>query len=115
GAASIGPPAGGFPGSRPGRKADFVSLYCTGLGNVRNRRNSGAASPSNPLADTLTTPIVTVGNVPASVSFSGLAPGFVGLYQVNIKIPDNAPSGDAVPVSLSIGGVNSNTATIAVQ
>jgi uncharacterized protein (TIGR03437 family) len=112
---SIVAPTGAFPGSRPANKGEFVSLYCTGLGNVRNRPNTGAASPSNPFADTLTTPIVTVGNVPATVSFSGLAPGFVGLYQVNIKIPDNAPSGDAVPVSLSIGGVNSNTVTIAVQ
>jgi uncharacterized protein (TIGR03437 family) len=56
-----------------------------------------------------------VGSVNASVSFSGLAPGFVGLYQVNIQIPDTAPSGDAVPVILSIGGVTANTVTIALQ
>jgi uncharacterized protein (TIGR03437 family) len=56
-----------------------------------------------------------VGDVNAVVSFSGLAPGYVGLYQVNIRIPDAAPSGDAVAVTLSIGGVTANTVTIAVQ
>jgi uncharacterized protein (TIGR03437 family) len=47
--------------------------------------------------------------------FSGLSPGFVGLYQVNLQIPSTAPSGNAVPVVLTIGGVQSNTATIAIQ
>ena len=51
----------------------------------------------------------------AQVSFSGLAPGAVGLYQVNVQVPVGAPAGDAVPVTLSIGGVDSNTVTIAVQ
>jgi uncharacterized protein (TIGR03437 family) len=37
------------------------------------------------------------------------------LYQVNVQIPNTVASGDAVPVVLSIGGINSNTATIAVQ
>jgi uncharacterized protein (TIGR03437 family) len=53
--------------------------------------------------------------VNAIVNFSGLAPGYVGLYQVNVQIPDTAPSGDAVPVILGIGGVTANTVTIAVQ
>jgi len=39
----------------------------------------------------------------------------VGLYQVNAQVPDGAPSGSAVPLVLSIGGVISNTVTIAVQ
>ena len=44
-----------------------------------------------------------------------LAPGFVGLYQVNVQVPAEAPTGDGVEVVLSIGGVASNTVTIAVQ
>ena len=60
-------------------------------------------------------PTVTIGGVSATVSFSGLAPGFVGLYQVNVTVPDNAPMGDAVPVILNIGGATSNTVTIAVR
>jgi len=49
------------------------------------------------------------------VQFSGLAPGLLGVYQVNILIAANAPTGSAVPVVLNIGGVASNTVTIAIQ
>ena len=115
GTATIVAPTGKFPGSRPAAKNEFIQLYCTGLGDVTNRPGLGAASPSTNLASTLATPTVLIGNVQADVSFAGLSPGFVGLYQVNLQIPPNAPSGDAVPVVLTIGGVKSNTATIAIQ
>jgi uncharacterized protein (TIGR03437 family) len=115
GTSAIAAPSGAFPGSRPAQKGEFVSLYCTGLGAVSHRPALGAPSLSNPLATTAATPAVTVGGVNASVSFSGLAPGYVGLYQVNIQVPASAPSGDAVPVILSIGGVTANTVTLAVQ
>jgi uncharacterized protein (TIGR03437 family) len=57
---------------------------------------------------------VTIGGVEAPVSFSGLT-GFVGLYQVDVPIPPGTPSGSAVPLVLSVGGLPSNTVTIAVE
>ena len=51
----------------------------------------------------------------ATVTFSGLAPEFVGLYQVNVQVPQNAPTGSAVPVAIFTSGTASNIATIAVQ
>jgi uncharacterized protein (TIGR03437 family) len=63
----------------------------------------------------LASPTLTVGGVPAKVSLSALAPGFVALYEVDFLIPDAVPTGDAVPIVLTIGGITSNTATIAVQ
>jgi hypothetical protein len=42
-------------------------------------------------------------------------PGLVGLYQVNATIPADAATGPSVPLTVSIGGSTSNTATIAVQ
>jgi len=92
-----------------------VLIYCTGLGGVSSQPASGAASPSNPPAATTTTPTVTIGGAPAQVFFSGLAPGFVGEYQVNALVPPNSASGDAVPVVISIGGKTSNTVTLAVK
>ncbi|HLK22603.1 MAG TPA: hypothetical protein VKT81_26840 [Bryobacteraceae bacterium] len=113
--ASLAAPIGAFPGSRPAKPGDSVSIFCTGLGNVTHAPDSGAPASSNPLSHTLGTPFVTLGEVKVSPSFSGLAPGFVGLYQVNIQIPSGAPSGSAVPMVLMIGGAASNTATIAIQ
>ena len=93
----------------------YVSIYCTGLGPVTNQPASGAASPSGPLAATPTTPTVTIGGAKAQVLFSGLAPGWVGEYQVNAQVPSTSSTGSAVPVTISIGGVTSNTVTIAAQ
>jgi uncharacterized protein (TIGR03437 family) len=50
------------------------------------------------------------------VYFSGMTPGFAGLLQVNVAVPLGAPVGDAVPVSVSINGVESPAgATIAIR
>jgi uncharacterized protein (TIGR03437 family) len=90
-------------------------IFCTGLGPVYNQPPTGQPAPANPLAQTTTNPIVTIGGVPAMVSFSGMAPGYVGLYQVNALVPEGSAVGSAVPVTISIGGATSNTVTIAVQ
>lgn len=83
--------------SEPARPGEFVSIFCTGPG----------------FSSTLA-PTVTIGGLQATVSFAGPAPGFVGLQQVNVQAPANAPKGSAVPLVLTIGGVASNTVTIAV-
>jgi uncharacterized protein (TIGR03437 family) len=44
-----------------------------------------------------------------------MAPGYVGLYQVNALVPEGSAVGSAVPVTISIGGATSNTVTISVQ
>jgi uncharacterized protein (TIGR03437 family) len=110
-------PSGSVTGraSRPAQKGEFVTIYCVGLGDVSNRPATGAASPGSPLATAMTNPTVTIGGVPATVSFAGLAPGFVGLYQINVQVPDTAASGDNVPVVVSVGGATSNQVTMAVQ
>jgi uncharacterized protein (TIGR03437 family) len=92
----------------------FISIYCTGLGPVSNQPATGMAALVSALSVTTTTPTVTIGGVAALVTFSGLAPGTVGLYQVNVQVPTGVSAG-MVPVILSIGGVTSNTVTIAVH
>jgi uncharacterized protein (TIGR03437 family) len=101
--------------SNPATPSAVIQIYCTGLGPVTNRPASGAAAGSDPLSMTKTTPVVLVGGVSAKVLFSGLAPGFVGVYQVNVQMPDGTPTGDSVTVVISIDGVSSNTVTMAVQ
>jgi uncharacterized protein (TIGR03437 family) len=92
-----------------------VQIYCTGLGAVTNQPATGAAAPNDPLATTITVPRVTIGNAPAKVQFSGLAPGYVGLYQVNAEVPAETSRGVAVSVGIFVGELASNTVTIAVQ
>lgn len=97
------------------RSGDALEIFATGLGPVTNQPATGAPATSGPFATTTVTPTVTIGGVPAPVLFAGLAPGFVGLYQVNVQVPDRAPTGDAVPVQLSIAGASSNVVAIAVR
>ena len=101
--------------SNPATPGSTILIYCTGLGAVTNQPADGAAARSNPLSTTLVTPTVTIGDLAGKALFSGLAPGFVGVYQVNVKVPASAPTGNAVPVALSFGGVTSNTVTMAIQ
>jgi uncharacterized protein (TIGR03437 family) len=95
--------------------SSYISIYCTGLGAVTNQPATGEPASSSPLSKTPSTPIVTIGGVSATVSFSGLAPGFVGLYQVNALVPAGSAKGSSVPVSITLLNATSNTVAIAVQ
>jgi uncharacterized protein (TIGR03437 family) len=55
----------------------------------------------------------TIGSVPAPVSFSGLTPGFTGLYQVNVQIPANVPPSSSLVIT--IGGVSSPPVPLATK
>jgi uncharacterized protein (TIGR03437 family) len=80
-----------FPGSRPEASGNFVIIYATGVGNTNPLVGDGQAAPGSPLAVATDTTTVTVdagqGGVAAQVLFSGLAPGFVGLWQINAVLP----------------------------
>ena len=101
--------------SAPAQPGEFLLIFCTGLGPVQPEVPSGNVAPSSPpLAETMSTPLVNIADIPALVTFSGLAPGFVGLYQVNLQVPLGVPSGTQ-DVEIIINNVPSNTVTIAVQ
>jgi len=100
--------------STPAKRGDTVELFVNGLGAVDHTPASGQVTSTTELAKTLATPTVSIGGVPADVQFSGLAPGIVGLYQVNIVVPQNAPTGNP-QVTISIGGVTSAAANLPIQ
>ena len=100
--------------ARPAVPGEYLRIYCTGLGMVTNEPPTGAPGPFSPLAYTAQNSTVTIEGLSAYVPYSGLAPGFVGLYQVNVQVPANAVSASAAPLVLSNGG-NSTTADIVVQ
>ncbi len=109
-------PAGSIPGvtARPASPGGYIVIYCTGLGPVTNPPPTGVGGPGRPATSTTATPVVMIGGVAGTVQFSGLTPGAVGLYQINVQLPANVSTGNSVPVSVSIGGATSDTVTIAV-
>ena len=109
-------PAGAVLPGRPAQRGiDYINVFATGLGPVTNQPDSGSPAGSKPLAQTTTPVTLTIGGVPATVSFAGLAPGYVGLYQVNAQVPATAPAGDAVVMQIAVGGASSNVVTMAVE
>jgi minor extracellular serine protease Vpr len=100
--------------NHPIPRGSFVQLYVNGLGPVNNQPASGEPSPSQTLATTKVTPMVTIGGQTAPVDFSGLIPPYVGLYQVNVKVPTNISAG-IQPLVIIQNGVISKTSMLPVQ
>ena len=98
---------------RPAGAGSVVAAYLTGLGPVDNPVPTGSPAAANPLSRVTSPVIASIAGQSATVLFAGLAPGFAGLYQVNILVPQMAP-GD-YPLQVSVAGVASNAATLSVQ
>jgi minor extracellular serine protease Vpr len=100
--------------SNPAVRGQTISLFANGLGPVNNTPASGDPASSTPLSITASTPTVTIGGAAAPVSFSGLAPGFAGLYQINVTVPAAIGAGNQ-PIVVSIGGQASKASGITVR
>ena len=114
---SLAAPAGSIQGlaTHPAKAGDTILILATGLGPVTPAINSGANSVDS-LRTTVTTPTVMIGGVSVMPAFSGLSPQFVGVNQVNVVVPANAPKGDKVPLQISVGGLTStDQVTMAIQ
>src|SRR5690606_32742839 len=79
--------------ANPARRNETIIIYGTGFGPVQTPQTTGAAAPGVGEVRTSAIPLATIGNFSASVAFSGLAPNFVGLNQINIRVPADTPSG----------------------
>ncbi len=98
-------PPGAIPGaaSRPAHPGETIVLYGVGFGPVSPSVDAGEIVRQN---NALTMPVqVFFGQMPATVSYAGLAVGAVGLYQFNVVVP-NLPPSDAVPVTFTLGGIS---------
>ena len=98
----------------PATRDEHLLMYAAGLGATTGGAvTSGTPSPASPLA-VVTGLQVFFGNplwaqAEIIVDWAGLAPGMIGVYQLNLRIPGFHINGDALPVMLKIGNVNSPT------
>jgi uncharacterized protein (TIGR03437 family) len=92
----------------------YIIAYLTGSGPVSPTPADGAAAPQNPLAQATASVTATIGGVPAMVSYAGLAPSFVGLFQVNLQVPAGLAAG-TYPLIVSIDGQASNAGNVSTQ
>ena len=106
---------------RPARAGDALTVYAIGLGPTSPVVESGVASPADPLAYASPVPSVTFGGGLSGAAstvtplFAGLTPGLVGLFQINVIVPSDAPKGPSVPFYLLQGATPSNRVAISIE
>jgi len=98
---------------RPAATGSEIAVFLTGLGPVEPVVGTRVAAPASSLSTTKSAVSATMGSAPAFVTFARLAPGFAGLYQVNLIVPQ-LPGGRYL-LQISIGGISSNAAGIDVR
>jgi hypothetical protein len=103
-----------LPGARPEATGKVVVIYATGIGNTNPLVPDGQAAPGNPLALATAPTEITIGGQPATVLFSGLAPGFVGLWQLNVQLPANLPTNVNTPLLVTLKTKQSLPTTLAL-
>jgi uncharacterized protein (TIGR03437 family) len=113
--------------TNPAPAGSTILIYGTGQGQVSPAVTDGTMALNSPLSNTVATPTsssttclntqpsmcVAIGSSFGDVKYSGLAPGFIGLWQINVLIPQGVTG--AVPVRVIINGTPSNTVTVSVR
>ncbi len=107
--------------SKPVRAGDTLVIYAIGFGQTTPPVQTGAASPSSPLAQ-LSNVIVRFGvpglfdsSIVQQAQFAGLSPGFVGLFQINVQVPEGVPTQDDYDLSIEYNNQPSNRVKIATR
>ncbi len=101
--------------TNPLHAGDQIVIYATGLGRTNPPVDTGRPAPSNPLPTAVIAPTVTLGGVSMNVSYAGLAPGEVGVYQINATVPPKPPQGMEIPLVVDQGGVSTSLAVRVVN
>jgi uncharacterized protein (TIGR03437 family) len=95
--------------SRPAKPGETIVIYGVGFGPAAA---GGTQIPpgvvvtqTNSLVNSMQ---VSLGGIPAALTYQGLAPGSVGLYQFNVVVPASLANNNAVPLTFNLGGPNGN-------
>lgn len=97
----------------PAAPGEVLVLFATGLGATDPAVASGAPSPLDPLAVATARVICTFGDRPGTVWFAGLAPGYTGLYQINVQVPDGVSG--RTNLTVTAAGRTANAVTVVVR
>jgi uncharacterized protein (TIGR03437 family) len=90
-------------GANPAARGDYVLIFGTGPGLVDPPVATGKPASASPY-NMARSPQAQIGGRAVPVDFAGMAPGFTGLLQINLRVPADAPTGSDVPLQLSVNG-----------
>jgi uncharacterized protein (TIGR03437 family) len=106
--------------TNPAVRSHIIQIFGTGQGPVAGSPPDGQASTGQvPTSGLPQIVLGTAGNgfqVPAAnITYSGLAPQNVGLWQINFTIPAGAPTGTSVPIVVYMNSISSSNTAIPTQ
>ena len=90
--------------SNPIHPEDTITIFLTGMGNTFPAVEAGVPAPSDPLSMAIVLPIVDIAGVQLKVTYAGLSPGQVGVYQINASVPKNVKEGVSQDLRINQGG-----------
>ncbi|MBZ5604993.1 MAG: hypothetical protein LAO79_22065, partial [Acidobacteriia bacterium] len=90
--------------SNPIHRNDGITIYLTGCGQTNPPVGDGLPAPTSPLAVALSAPTVYLGSTQLPLSYAGLAPGEVGVCQINALVPGSTATGLDMPLIINQGG-----------
>ena len=99
-----------LPGISPAHSGEEIVIYAVGLGSTANAKTGRIVTKPDPLLqDVYFTPAIFTGTTlqfgaPIKADWAGLVPGFVGLYQMNVRLPPTVP-GNIAPCGSAGGGI----------
>ncbi len=104
--------------AKPAAAGETLLIYLTGMGAVNPSVADGTAGGATPLSNTAV-PVsqisVLVGGVPGRVIYSGLAPGYPGLYQINVTLPSSLPARGVLPLAIQTPNAFHDQVDVQVQ
>lgn len=102
-------------GASPAKANEVVLIFMTGLGTVNPPLGDGAKPPVSPLSYVNAAFSILIDNQNAPIQFQGLAPGFAGLYQLNVQVPAKVSLGPSIPLAISTNEAFLDQVSIAIH
>ena len=101
--------------SNPIHPEDTITIFLTGMGNTFPAIEAGVPAPSDPLSTVIVSPVVDIAGVQLPVTYAGLSPGQVGVYQINATVPRNVKEGVSQNLRITQGGFSTTIPVRVVQ
>jgi uncharacterized protein (TIGR03437 family) len=96
----------------PAQPGEFIALFVTGLGQVSGSILDGQPAPADPPISTSAAAQILIDDAVVAPTFSGLAPGFAGLYQLNFQVPQTTTGSH--PLRVQIGNNSSGALPLSI-
>ncbi|MEO8100586.1 MAG: choice-of-anchor D domain-containing protein [Acidobacteriota bacterium] len=84
--------------SKPAQADEFLLVFLTGIGGLEEFPPTGDVTPADPLPGAVSPMQATLGGAPVQVFYAGLTPGFIGLAQMNLQLPQTLSAGSVLPL-----------------